>query len=433
MLHSLRSFILLAAMAVLLADASRAAPFDGVNLSSPLAVAEARASFPKEKRQKTIGEALAKPLSKETAKEWQGAFWAAELLQEKTPLVRDAIASVLDSWSTCDQETQRCTLEAAYTLFPSDFEERISSMLPAFKEPKHFAMAVYYLLRTSSADSAKSKALTVMDRDFPDWQSSGILIALRHRLTTDAVAEISKRPPLVDLLAADFAKGAPVLFSFQRLDRRYPGMAVVKLADGKFARREDGSLFSISQLAMAMSDLPGTITNGNTPQGIFTINGTDVTTNVFMGPTPFLLSALPVEESVTNFFHDPSRAEEKWSLETYRALLPPTWKDYFPILEAYNAGIAGRSEILVHGTAADPDFTKGEPFYPATPTLGCLCAFEAWSPVDGRLIASDQFALLHAFALHGDQKGFLVVVNLDDQKRPITLYDVLPELLKAEE
>ncbi|MEO8376429.1 MAG: hypothetical protein ABI579_02065 [Candidatus Sumerlaeota bacterium] len=433
MFRLLTPYLLLIALLTGSPVASRAMPPEASNLSSPMTTMQARADFLKEKRDKTIGEALAKPLSKETEKDWQGAFWAAELIQERTPTVRDAIADALKSWHFLDVETQRQALETAYALYQTEFRKKILAMLPEFTEPKHFAMATYYLLRTSSASTAKHKALALLPQKFPKWEENGILIALHHRLTADGGAEIAARPPLADLLAADFAKGKPVAFSFQRQDRRYPGLAAVKQADGKFARRPDGSIFAISQLALAMSNLPGTITNGNTPQGIFTVNGTGTTENVFMGPTPFLVSALPMEVSVGEYFHDTAREKEKWSAAAYDAMLPESWKNYFPIHEAWNAGLAGRSEILVHGTTVDPEFTKDAPFYPGTPSLGCLCAFEAWSPADGKIIASDQLGLLAAFARTPEEKGYLVVVNLDAEERAVTLYDVLPELLKAEE
>ena len=43
------------------------------------------------------------------------------------------------------------------------------------------------------------------------------------------------------------------------------GLAIVRDADGRFVRNVDGSLFNVAQYALARTNLPGTITNGNTP------------------------------------------------------------------------------------------------------------------------------------------------------------------------
>lgn len=94
--------------------------------------------------------------------------------------------------------------------------------------------------------------------------------------------------------------------------------------------------------------------------------------NAWIGPTTNLQMVLPFEDD--QFFSNSAvHAEE----ETYRALLghlagfPALW-------EAYEAGKLGRSEIIAHGTTIDPGFYKRKPWYPCTPSLGCLCSPESW-------------------------------------------------------
>ena len=79
------------------------------------------------------------------------------------------------------------------------------------------------------------------------------------------------------------------------------------------------------------------------------------------------------------------------------------------------------------------NFYEGKKYYPHTPTLGCLCTVEIWSPKDGKLIYSDQAALINEFEKLKDQHGYFVVVEIDDKNAPVTLNDVLPEILKAED
>jgi hypothetical protein len=106
-------------------------------------------------------------------------------------------------------------------------------------------------------------------------------------------------------------------------------------------------------------------------------------------------------------------------------MLPKSWQNYTPIYEAYYAGKAGRNEIISHGTTVDPTYYKDSPFFPNTPTYGCLCAAEVWNPITGQLIQSDQVELVNAFINYGFNKGFLVVIDLDDQQKDVTLEEVV--------
>ncbi len=222
-----------------------------------------------------------------------------------------------------------------------------------------------------------------------------------------------------------------MVYSFQRHRRVFPGLAVVRLPSGKFLREDDGRLFVVTQLALSLSDLPGFLTNGNTPQGIHTMLGTAVSRDEYIGPTTTLQLKLPFEAAPAEFTHG-NRSDSAWTPEIYADLLPASWRNYFPITEAYDAGRAGRFDIIAHGTTIDPSFYRGEPFYPNTPSLGCLCAPERWSSVTGARVASEQQRLVDALARNGGTRGYVVVVELDDESRPIEPGDVLPEILRAE-
>jgi hypothetical protein len=233
-----------------------------------------------------------------------------------------------------------------------------------------------------------------------------------------------------------------VIYSFQRWNRDYAGMAVVQNADGSFVRDGQGRLQVFEQLARSGPDLPYFITNGNTPQGIYSVQGTDVSRTNFIGPTPNLQLLLPFEGEWGKYFHDsslispgtvaaimvhtPETRDEMSvdSLALYRQLLPPGWRSYAPMMEAWAAGRVGRTEIIAHGTTIDPEYFKGKPFYPLTPTMGCLCAKELWNPTTGHLLVSEQNNLVNAFLSTPGRKGWLVVLNLDDQRRPVTREEV---------
>jgi hypothetical protein len=257
---------------------------------------------------------------------------------------------------------------------------------------------------------------------------------LEYDLTTDRDVTLSQRPSLLELFAhSTEGERYPVVFSFQRQDRQYPGLVIIRGQDGRFIRNANGSLFQVSQIALSVSNLPGYITNGNSPQGVYSILGLGTSDNVFIGPTPFFHSVLPFEVDVRRFFHHSQRGQEKWTLERYWELWPEGWQDYFPVREAWYAGKAGRGEIIAHGTTISPKFYQGQAFYPHTPSLGCLCTKELWSERDGRALVSDQLALVQAFLSTGIGKGYLYLVELDNKKEPVVLDEIIMDMLTAEE
>jgi hypothetical protein len=86
----------------------------------------------------------------------------------------------------------------------------------------------------------------------------------------------------------------------------------------------------------------------------------------------------------------------------------------------------------MHGSTDDVSFFKDEPYYPLTPSKGCLTTREIWSEDTGKLIESDQVKLMNAFFSTGQLYGFLVVLNLDEVKKPVTIDDLKAFILAAE-
>lgn len=380
-----------------------------------------------EKLDSAIESAFSAPLDEATEKTWPGAYWAAELKQDRGKLVLDALRLAMEDFPSHSEDFRRATLEAASALFPQELVPEMRRVLAQEKDEKRFAMAAYYLLRAEPTDKTHRRIEKELRR-FPAADTHPILRALKRRLAPPSNAAT---PSLTDLLAYPFAPAGPVVFSLQRPDRRRTGLAVVRGADGRFIRQPDGTLFAVPQLALALSNMPGTITNGNTPQGVFSISGMDVSTNVFIGTTPMLVSRLPFEAPPTDFFHG-TRTDTAWSIDLYKKLLPQSWQNQPGMMEAFDAGEAGRSEIVIHGTTIDPGFYIAQPYYPQTPSMGCLCTAELWDINSGKALASDQLALLRAYAAAGGGKGYLVVVELEDVPRPVALDDVRLSIFSAE-
>ncbi|MCZ2135644.1 MAG: hypothetical protein LC098_09490 [Burkholderiales bacterium] len=334
---------------------------------------------------------------------------------------------------------QRSVLTAAHALLGPEAAPRIEPLLPELRTPREFAIAAYTLLRVADNALTRQTIRSVMQRNFADAAQEPRLRALDARLRDEPSAP---RPPLADLFATPPRAGFPTLYSLQRKDRAHAGLALVRGADGRFVRHPDGSLFAVAQYALARSNLPGTITNGNTPQGVFVVKGTGSATNRWIGPTPYIESMLPIEAPFA-LFDDPAQRDAlpalddaarraSWSEAAYLSLLPASWREWWPLREAWLAGLAGRDEILAHGNAINTDYYRGERFYPTAPSAGCLVAAERWSGGDGTLVQSDQLALVQAFVAGGRDVGYLVVVELDDAARAVTLADVADAIAAAE-
>jgi hypothetical protein len=361
-------------------------------------------------------------------------LWDVAFLNVGSPERDQARAHVLALLPTLAQRPQpyqRGVLSGAYSLYPQESAPYMKALLEQISTPREYAMAAYTWLHADSSAAVRETILTITKNRFAEAATEPRLRALMHMLTTDLVAERLQRPPLVDLLAAPIRQGHPVIYSFQRSDRQRYGLAVVRGADGRFIRNVDGSLFNIAHLANAITNLPGTITNGNTPRGIFTIVGSGTAKSEWIGPTPYLESKIPVEAKVAEFEHQTNAAGE-WDEARYESFLPASWRSYFPMKEAFLAGQAGRDEMLLHGTTINSEFYRGAKFYPGTPSAGCLVAGETWSKANGVMQKSDQLDLVKAFTRDGRDRGYLVVVELDDRDMAVTLSDVQADLDAAQ-
>lgn len=320
------------------------------------------------------------------------------------PLLLAALPTLPDR----DADYQRALLTAAHTLYPAESAPLIWPLLPRLTASKPFAIAAYTLLQADAG--AAPQLLALVPQQFPAWADDPRLTALMQRLQPSAAVA----PPVPELLAAPLRPGFPAIVSLQRPGRQQMGLALVRGADGRYVRDAAGQLFASPQLALARSNLPGTITNGNTPQGVFTLIGAGTATNPNIGPTPYLHSKLPIEATVAEFEHADTAATE-WSEAQYESYLPPSWRVWAPFKEAWLAGRAGRDELLVHGTTINPAYYAGTSYFPGTPQQGCMISKEDWDPATGRLLASRQLTLAQTYAAvspRDDLAGYLIVVEV---------------------
>ncbi len=381
-----------------------------------------------------IRAALALPAGHDPDRIVPQALWNIGFMNVERDAGIRLVTNALPTLAAQPPDYQRGVLSGAYTLYAAQVAPQLATLIVQLATPREFAIAAYALLKANDTAGQREWIRSTMKNVFPEWATEPRLQRLEYVLTTDLRAVLGQRPALVDLLAHPIRAGWPVVFSFQRYDRQRFGLAVVRGANGKFVRNADGSLFNIPHLANAITNLPGTITNGNTPQGLFAINGAGTATNKWIGPTPYLHSKVPVEATVAEFEHvDEAQVQNSWTDAVYQSFLPETWRQYTPFKEALLAGQAGRDEMLLHGTTINSNYYRGATFYPGTPSAGCLVAMEVWNPSDGRQQSSDQLSLAKAFTRDGRDRGYLVVVEIDDRLDPVALEDVLADIQAAEQ
>jgi len=255
-----------------------------------------------------------------------------------------------------------------------------------------------------------------------------ILYILQTRLENSKLNTVYPiKEVLKEVLNKNFLPGQIVMYSFQRKDRDYPGLVLIRNAEGNFITDSSGNIYNVQQLARSITNLPGYLTNGNTPQGIFKMYGFGVSMSNFIGPTANIQLGMPVEISMKKFFDDSTILDSIWTIDRYQKMIPKNLKDYLPLYDSYYAGLAGRSEIIAHGTTIDPKFYVGKPYYPLTPTEGCLCTKEIWN---GKRIESDQQKLVNGLLKAGGANGYCVVIEIDDKNAPVKIKDILPYLKK---
>lgn len=368
------------------------------------------------------------PLSDSTEENWKEAFSAMEVMQYNTPLTESKVASAFDSIDIRSISFQRALMEVAYSNYPGIFLKQTKFLLQKTSDAKIFAMCAEYLIQENKEERGKDTISQMLLQKFGDTAyKNPILYMLQTRLSPDKVQPISLQKILTEIFSKNFLPNQVVMFSIQRKNRDYPGMVILRKADGSFVTDSSGKLFTIPQLARSISNLPVYLTNGNTPQGIFRMYGFGVSMGNFIGPTANVQMGMPVELSLQKFFDNPFIVDTIWSIDYYQKLIPKNLQTFLPLYESYYAGLAGRTEIIAHGTTIDPSFYIGKPYYPLTPTEGCLCTKEIWN---GKRLESDQEKLINGLLKAGGANGYCVVIEIDNKKTPVTLHDVVPYLPK---
>jgi hypothetical protein len=185
-------------------------------------------------------------------------------------------------------------------------------------------------------------------------------------------------------------------------------------------------------LLRSLHGLSWNFERGQSPQGIYRIEGIvpqpDDQFFRAYGQFPLVNLFVPFEPGAQAFLAN-KKGSFNGSLQAYQALLPPSWRNYFPIQQSYWAGKIGRALFRIHGSGEAIDFFQGNARYPNSanwnPTIGCLSALELYNDA-GELQQADMPKILNALSAAGGKNfsGYMIVVEAPGASGPISITDL---------
>lgn len=420
-------FVVLAVIMLLCAQ-GLFAQVDMSTIHTPFVMQAKREQHERYIRDTVINRTFTQPLDSNTEYDYETACLSVSQFMIQSPQVEKGFNTLFRQYESLQYSTKAAFLEAIYGLYPKVFENDVRIIMLRENNPKLFAMQALYLLAANGGKNNKQALLAMLNAKFPQAGRNNILQQLKDYINNHAGYTAIPTPPLADLFAQQKHMQQKTIYSLQRWNRDYPGAAILQNADGSFARDSSGKLLVVEQLARSASNLPYFITDGNTPAGVYAITGLGISRNNFLGPTPNIQMVMPYEDDEAYWGDEFDVTKD--TLWNYLNQLPPSWQQYPPVTEAYWAGKIGRRAVIAHGTTLNPTYFANKPYYPISPTLGCLCAKEIWNPATGTLAESEQLKLVNAFLATPGDIGYVIVINLNNKQAPVTREEV-EELVKG--
>jgi len=372
---------------------------------------------------------------------WRKLLWATAIVQPQESYVTQALTGILALTSRSDlSAAQMRTIDMAmqvgtqlYLNDPTVYSgigQQLRRTIARSADPQWVAIALSALVKAKAEPEEIQSLSGGIRQRFPRWsQNLYLQTTLRH---TAEILAPTTTPPLKDLLNWTVAPNQLHLYVICRPDRGVLCRAVLKDRQGQFVR-QNGQLWSVPLLLKSLHGLEWNFIRGQTPQGIYRIEGTvpQPDDEFFHAYGQFSLVNLyvPFEAGAKQFL--PGQAGSfKGSLANYQALLPPTWQNYFPMQQSYWAGKIGRSLFRIHGSGAAPTFfsdsARAAESANWNPTIGCLSALELYDET-GRLVAADMPKILSALTAAGGAafSGYLVVTETANNiQTPVSLAEI---------
>jgi hypothetical protein len=356
------------------------------------------------------------PVEDAQEKHWRTVLWSTAITSPQDAFVAQGLAGILDKASqpaltSGQQKITTMGVKLAIQLYSDHPEaysvipDKLVAVARSSDDINLTALALTGLEAMPPVQGQLAPLIASTKERFPLW-----ILHERMKTTLDDLEwhlnPASKTyPPLQDLLSYTPVPGMPTLYVLCRSDRKIPCRTLIKDSQGQFLQA-GAQPWSVSLLARSLHNLRWNMQSGNTPQGIFRVEGTlSPTPDTFRayGQFPRFKLFMPFESEVKNFL--PNRSGPFFgNLDDYRQLLPPSWRSYPPMAQSYWAGKIGRSLVRIHGTGEDPALFYGDnpivaaatQSYPWNPSIGCLSALERYDTA-GNLVEADMPKILEAF------------------------------------
>lgn len=430
-------------------------PASGVSAEIPLVLAQAgtkqsqaTAAARVERRQRQVRQVQPEkyslkryPVTDSNESHWRNQLWTTALIEPQETYVAEALSGILalttrPGLSRSQVRTVEMSMQVGMQLYLSDptvyasLEQRFLQTIERSRNSQWVAMALSGLAKGEMAPDELRQLSDRVRQRFPSRSQDLFL-----RTTLQDVAEQlspSPVPPLGDLLKRTVAPDQFHLYVICQPDRGVLCQTVLKDRNGQFVR-QNGQLWSVPLLLRSIHGLGWNFVRGQTAQGIYRVEGVMPKPEAEFfgayGQFPLVKLFLPFESGVREFL--PGRKGRfTGTLAAYQALLPPSWRSYFPIQQSYWAGKIGRSLFRIHGSGEAPDFFSGKDRYPTesynwNPTIGCLSALELYDEAGG-LQQADMPKILNALTAVGGKNfsGYAIVVEVPSANAPISVADI---------
>jgi hypothetical protein len=336
---------------------------------------------------------------------FEGAFWASELMQYKPHSADTFLSYALQHYHIYSEHFKRSLLQHIYTLYPGKYMLQTGTLLKTEINKKLFAMLAEYLLQSDSL--LKDSVFSMIHNRFKSPELHPVFSGLILFHSGYQMAGIND---LMNLIEFRKNSDKATIYIITPKIRNLPGYALIQ-KPGEELLEKGGDTLKIRLLARSITNLPGYLTNGNTPTGVFSFREFSKSDNVFIGPTETIVTELPFEAGYNEFTFDKNVGNE-WNQELYEKLFPESWSNLTQKNLAYFAGKAGRSEITIHGTTINPEFYAGEKYYPFTPSLGCVSTLELWNIKSGQLMESEQQKLVRTLKKNNITEALVYVIEM---------------------
>jgi hypothetical protein len=408
-------------------------PSQRTNLYQPKATAANRSSYVQQQIQNLRPENFdvkRYPINDLNADRWQESLWNATVLSPQSDFVAQALEDILALTANPKlSDGQKSVVDAAmqvgtqlYLSYPSFYQKvgrRFLQTIDSSNDSQWVAMSLSALAKSGIPKSNLQQLSTKVQKRFPNWRQDIFLFTTLQQISiTNSTPAV---PPLADLLSWQIAPGQPQMYVFCQPNREILCVSMVKDGNGRFVE-QNGQLWTVPLLLQSLHHLEWNFYRGQTPQGIYRIEGVvpQPDDEVFRayGQFPLVKLFLPHEDEGVQEFLPNRKGKFVGNLQTYQTLLPPTWRNYFPIQQSYWAGKIGRTLFRIHGTGEAIDFFRvktnpANPSYAWNPTLGCLSALELYNQ-NGQLLQADVPKILNMLNYLGRGKiaGYLIVVEV---------------------